>query len=290
MRSLLFVPALDAAKLEKSLASGADVIIADLEDSVAADAKEAARAVVVDFLKAHAGRSERPRLHVRINGFGTGLADRDIDAAVAAGAEGLMLPKAAGGMDITRLDAKIAVAEAVHGIPEGHTRIVAIVTETAHAVFQAGTYRGASHRLAGMAWGAEDLSADLGAQETRRADGTFLDAFRLARTLTLVGAVAAEVTPIDGVYTDFRDLDGLRAECEAAARDGFTAKMAIHPAQVPVINAAFTPDAAAIAEAHRVVEAFRAAGDPGVVGLAGKMLDRPHLIRARRLLARAGVA
>ncbi len=290
MRSLLFVPALDRAKLEKSLASGADVIVADLEDSVAGDAKEAARAVVVDFLGAHAGRGDRPRLHVRINGFDTGLADRDIDAAVAAGAEGLMLPKASGGSDITRLDAKIAVAEAIHDIPDGRTRIVAIVTETAQAVFQTGTYRGASHRLSGMAWGAEDLSADLGATAARDADGRFLDAFRLARTMTLLGAVSAGVTPIDGVYTDFRDLDGLRAECEAAARDGFTAKMAIHPAQVAVINAAFTPSAAAIDEAHRVVEAFRAAGDPGVVGLDGRMLDRPHLLRARRLLARAGVA
>ena len=290
MRSLLFVPALDAAKLEKSLASGADVIIADLEDSVAADAKERARAVVVDFLKANAGRPDRPKLHVRINGFDSPHVDRDIDAAVAAGAEGLMLPKAAGGMDVTRLDAKIAVAEAVHDIPDGRTRIVAIVTETAHAVFQTGTYRGASHRLAGMAWGAEDLSADLGASAGRRPDGVFLDTFRLARTLTLLGAVAAEVTPIDGVYTNFRDLDGLRAECEAAARDGFTAKMAIHPAQVAVINAAFTPSESAIAEARRIVEAFRAAGDPGVVGLDGRMLDRPHLIRAKRLLVRAGAA
>ncbi len=290
MRSLLFVPASDAHKLEKSLTSGADVVIADLEDSVAPDAKEAARAVVVDFLKAHSATADRPRLHVRVNGFGTGFADRDIDAAVAAGADALMLPKAAGGMDITRLDAKIAVAEAIHDIPDGRTRIVAIVTETAHAVFQAGTYRGASHRLAGMAWGAEDLSADLGANEARRADGGFHDTFRLARTLTLLGAVAAEVTPIDGVYTDFRDLDGLRRECAAAARDGFTAKMAIHPAQVAVINAAFTPDAAAVAEARRIVEAFRAAGDPGVLGLDGKMLDRPHLVRARRLLERAGMA
>lgn len=290
MRSLLFVPALDRAKLEKALACGADVIIADLEDSVAPEAKAEAREVVVDYLRAQAPKADRPRLHVRINGFDTGLADRDIDAAVAAGADGLMLPKAAGGMDITRLDAKIAVAEAVHGIPDGRTRIVAIITETAHAVFQAGTYRGASHRLAGMAWGAEDLSADLGATAARRPDGGFHDAFRLARTLTLLGAVAAEVTPIDGVYTDFRDLDGLRRECEAAARDGFTAKMAIHPAQVAVINAAFTPDAAAIDEARRVVEAFRAAGDPGVVGFDGRMLDRPHLMRARRLLARAGAA
>lgn len=288
MRSLLFVPASDRRKLDKGLASGADVIIVDLEDSVAADAKEAARDVMRDFVAANVAASERPRIHVRINGFATGLADRDLDAAVAAGCDGIMLPKAAGGTDVTRLDAKIAVAEAVHAIPEGRTRIVAIATETAHAVFQAGTYRGASHRLAGLAWGAEDLSADLGAATARGPDGTFLDAFRLARTLTLLGAVAAEVTPIDGVYTDFRDLDGLRAECEEAARDGFTAKMAIHPAQVAVINEAFTPSAEAIAEAERIVEAFRAAGDPGVVGLDGRMLDRPHLVRSRRILQRAG--
>ena len=288
MRSLLFVPASDPRKLDKGLASGADVVLIDLEDSVALDAKTAARAVMSDFVRAHAGAGDRPRLFVRINGFATGLADVDLDAAVAAGADGIMLPKAGGGMDVTRLDAKIAVAEAVHGIADGRTRIIAIATETAHAVFQAGTYRGASHRLAGLAWGAEDLSADLGAATARGADGHFLDAFRLARTLTLLGAVAAEVAPIDGVFTDFRNLDGLRAECEEAARDGFIAKMAIHPAQVAVINDAFTPSAAAIAEAERIVEAFRAAGDPGVVGLDGVMLDRPHLMRSRRILARAG--
>ena len=290
MRSLLFVPATDRRKLDKALTSGADVVIVDLEDSVAASAKAAGRAAMVEFVAALAGLAERPRLHVRINGFGSGLTDADLDAAVAAGADGIMLPKAGGGPDVTRLDAKIAVAEAVHDVPEGRTRVVAIVTETAHAVFQTGTYRGATRRLSGMAWGAEDLSADLGATAARDPDGGFLDTFRLARALTLLGAVAAEVAPIDGVFTDFRDLDGLAAECREAARDGFTAKMAIHPAQVPVINAAFTPTAEAIAEAERIVAAFAAAGDPGVIALDGAMLDRPHLLRSRRVLARAGVA
>lgn len=287
MRSLLFVPATQPAKLDKALSSGADVVIVDLEDSVAADAKGAGRAGMVAFLTEQAAKTDRPAIHVRVNGFASGFADADIDAAVAAGADGIMLPKAGGGADVTRLDAKIAVAEAVHGVPEGRTRIVAIVTETAHAVFQTGTYRGASRRLAGMAWGAEDLSADLGAAATRDETGGFHDAFRLARTLTLLGAVAAETAPIDGVYTDFRDLDGLAAECRAAARDGFTAKMAIHPAQVPVINTAFTPSADEVAEAERVVAAFAAAGDPGVLALDGVMLDRPHLVRARRTLSRA---
>lgn len=287
MRSLLFVPATQPAKLDKALVSGADVVIVDLEDSVAADAKGAGRAGMAAFVAANAARTGRPAIHVRVNGFSSGFADADIDAAVAAGADGIMLPKAGGGADVTRLDAKIAVAEAVHGVPEGRTRIVAIVTETAHAVFQTGTYRGASRRLAGMAWGAEDLSADLGAATARDEAGIFHDAFRLARTMTLIGAVAAETAPIDGVYTDFRDLEGLEAECRAAARDGFTAKMAIHPAQVPVINAAFTPSADEVAEAERIVAAFAAAGDPGVLALDGVMLDRPHLVRARRTLSRA---
>ncbi len=288
MRSLLFVPATAPDKLAKAMASGADAVIVDLEDSVAADAKAEGRAGMSAFVAAQAPLAPRPRLFVRINGFGTGFADADLDAAVAAGADGIMLPKAGGGPDITRLDAKIAVAEAVHGIAEGHTRILAIVTETAHAVFQTGTYRGASRRLSGMAWGAEDLSADLGAATARGPDGGFLDTFRLARTLTLLGAVAADCAPIDGVYTDFRDPDGLAAECRAAARDGFTAKMAIHPAQIATINAAFTPSAAEVAGAARIVEAFAAAGDPGVLALDGVMLDRPHLMRARRVLARAG--
>ena len=288
MRSLLFVPATSPDKLAKAMGSGADAVIVDLEDSVAADAKEAGRAAMAAFVASRATESSRPRLYVRINGYATGLADADLDAAVAAGADGIMLPKAGGGPDITRLDAKIAVAEAVHGIAEGHTAILAIVTETAHSVFQTGTYRGASRRLAGMAWGAEDLSADLGATTARGEDGGYLDAFRLARTLTLLGAVAAECAPIDGVFTDFRDLDGLRADCAAAARDGFTAKMAIHPAQIPVINAVFTPSEADVAEATRVVAAFAAAGDPGVLALDGVMLDKPHLSRARRILARAG--
>ena len=290
MRSLLFVPATAPDKLAKAMGSGADAVIVDLEDSVAADAKQAGRAAMTAFVTARAAETARPRLFVRINGYATGLADADLDAAVAAGADGIMLPKAGGGPDITRLDAKIAVAEAVHGVAEGRTAILAIVTETAHAVFQTGTYRGASRRLAGMAWGAEDLSADLGATTARGADGEYLDAFRLARTLTLLGAVAADCAPIDGVFTDFRDLDGLKADCAAAARDGFTAKMAIHPAQIAVINTAFTPSEADVAEASRIVAAFAAAGDPGVLALDGVMLDRPHLMRARRLLARAGRA
>ncbi len=236
MRSLLLVPASDPRRMEEALGSGADVIVVDLEGLVAAADKLTARAAMADFVAAHAGQPERPRLHVRINGFSSGLTDLDLDAAVAAGAEGIMLPQAGGGTDVTRLDAKIAVAEAVHGLPDGRTRITALTGESAHAVFQAGTYRGASHRLAGLAWGAERLAADLGARAVRGAGGELLDAFRMARALTLLGAVAAGVTPIDGLHGGF---DGLEAACRDAARDGFTAKLAADAAQVAVINAVF---------------------------------------------------
>ncbi|WP_407050607.1 HpcH/HpaI aldolase/citrate lyase family protein [Methyloraptor flagellatus] len=290
MRSLLFVPADSPRKLEKALASGADVLIVDLEDSVAAGAKAAARASAAAFLREVAATTERPKLYVRINAFVTGLVDADLDAVLGAGAEGIMLPKAGGGQDVTRLDAKIAVHEAIHGLGDGAIRVIAIATEMASALFQMGSYRGASRRLAGLAWGAEDLAADIGVPANRDATGAFLDPFRLARTLALLGAVGAEVVPIDGVYTAFRDLDGLRRECAEAVRDGFTAKMAIHPDQVAVINDAFTPSVDAVERARRVVEAFAAAGDAGVIGLDGAMLDRPHLRQAERLLARAASA
>ncbi|TPQ49493.1 CoA ester lyase [Prosthecomicrobium hirschii] len=287
MRSLLFVPGDSPRKLDKGFASGADILLIDLEDSVAPAAKAEARRVAAEFLASRIPEPVRPRLYVRVNALDTGLTDADLDAVIAAGAEGIMLPKACGGPDVTRLDAKIAVREAETGRPDGAARIIAIATETAEAVFRTGTYRGASHRLEGLAWGGEDLAADIGAANRDEA-GAWLETFRLARTMNLLGAVAAEVTPIDTVYVDFRNEAGLAAECRAAVRDGYTAKMAIHPAQVPVINAAFTPSEAALAEARAIVAAFAAAGDAGVIGIDGKMFDRPHLKRAERLIARAG--
>jgi citrate lyase subunit beta/citryl-CoA lyase len=188
---------------------------------------------------------------------------------------------------VVHLDAKLAVREAQHDLPDSHVRILALATETAKALFLAGTFAGASARLTGLTWGAEDLSAELGAEANRDAEGGFLDPYRLARSLCLAGAAAAEVQAIDTVYVDFRNADGLRRETEAARRDGFTAKMAIHPAQVPVINEVFTPTAAAIAKAQAIVKAFAAEPGAGVVGIDGVMYDRPHLVRARQLLERA---
>jgi citrate lyase subunit beta / citryl-CoA lyase len=290
MRSLLFVPADDAKKLDKAMACGADALIVDLEDSIPAQGKAHARMRAAAFIGEAGKVAQRPRLLVRINGFATGLADADLDAVVPARPDAIMLPKAEGGPDVVRADAKLSAREAISGLPDGSIRIVAIATETATALFLAGTYGGASARLEGLTWGAEDLSAELGAETNRDGEGRFLDPYRLARALCLAGAAAARVQAIDTVAVDFRNAAALRQESEEARRDGFTGKMAIHPAQVPIINEVFTPSAAALAEARAVIAAFEANPDRGTVGIDGVMYDRPHLERARQLLARATAA
>ncbi|RST86700.1 CoA ester lyase [Aquibium carbonis] len=289
MRSLLFVPGDSERKLEKGLGSGADVLIIDLEDSVAPARKATARSMAAEFLSARAGHAS-PKLYVRVNDFSTGLIDEDLAAFVKVSPQGIMLPKAAGGADVERLSAKLRVHEAEAGLDEGAIRILPIITETAAGLFAAGSYTSALPRLAGITWGAEDLSADVGARATRDDAGHFTDVFRLARAMTVLAAARAETAAIDTVYVDFRNMGALRRECLDAERDGFTGKMAIHPAQVPIINEAFTPSSEAIAEACAIISAFADAGDVGVVGIDGKMYDRPHLRRAERLLARVVVA
>ena len=287
MRSLLFVPADSDKKLDKGLTSGADALLIDLEDSVASERKAGARAQAAAFLKAHVAASTRPALIVRVNALTTDLTDADLAAVVPAKPDAILLPKAEGAASVQHLDAKLTAQEAMHGLPDGHIKIIAIATETAASLFMLGTYRNASVRLTGLTWGAEDLSADLGADANRDADGRFLDPYRLARSLCIAGAAAAQVQPIDTVYVDFRNTDGLRRECQDALRDGFTGKMAIHPGQVETINAVFTPSAEAIAKAKAIIAAFDAAPGVGVVGIGGVMYDRPHLRRAQLLLERA---
>ena len=289
MRSLLFVPGDSERKLEKGFSSEADVVIVDLEDSVSAQNKVSARVTAAGFLRAQQDKTG-PAVYVRVNDLSTGLTDDDLAALVPACPAGIMLPKSNSGADVQRLSVKLRVLEAENGLPDGGIAILPIVTETAAGILAAGSYAGASPRLPGLTWGAEDLSAAIGARATRDERGRYTDVFRLARAMTILGAAAAEVAAIDTVFPNFRDMDGFRRECEEAERDGFTGKMAIHPAQVPVINEVFTPSPAAVAHAQAVVSAFRAAGNPGVVALEGQMYDRPHLLRAERLLARARAA
>jgi len=289
MRSLLFIPGDSPKKLDKGLGSGADALLLDLEDSISPQRKVEARETTLAFLKQAVPVKERPRIYVRINGFATGLTDADLDVIVAGRPDGIMFPKAEGGAAVTHCDAKITAREAMHGLPDGSLDIIAIATETAQALFLAGTYGGSSKRLKGLTWGAEDLSVELGAEANRDKDGTFLAPYQLARSLCLAGAGAAQVQAIDTVYVDFRNETGFRRECEEAKRDGFTGKMLIHPAQVAICNEVFTPKPEAIERAKAVVAAFAADPGAGTVGIGGVMYDRPHLERARQLLARVKV-
>lgn len=284
MRSLLFVPGDSPRKQDKALSSGADVLILDLEDSVAPGAKAEAREATAAFLRANAGKG--PLLYVRVNDFSTGFTEDDLAAIMPARPRGIMLPKAVGADDVGRLDAALRVHEADNGIADGATRIIPLITETAQALLLAATHARPNARLDGITWGAEDLSASIGASSYRDGDGRLTPVFQHARTMTLLAAAASGVAAVDTVYPDFRDADGFARDCAEAARDGFTARMAIHPGQVEAINAAFTPSEESVAQARAVVDAFAAAGDAGVVAIGGKMYDRPHLRLAQCLLAR----
>ena len=288
MRSLLFVPADGGAKLDKAMASGADAVILDLEDSIAPERKDLARKAALEFLKSASARKDRPRLLVRINGLDTGMTDADLDAVVAGKPDAILFPKAEGGATVTHLDAKLTAREAIAGLPEGAIKILAQTVESAMGVFTAGTYKNCSARLIGMTWGPEDLSSELGADANREADGALTEPYRIARAMCLFGAAAAKVPAIETIHVNFRDAEVLRRDTEIARRDGFTGRLAIHPAQVGVINEVFTPSAAQIENAKAIAAAFAAKPGAGTVGIDGKMYDQPHLKRALALLARTG--
>lgn len=290
MRSLLFCPADSPKKCLKALGSGADAVILDLEDSVAGANKPAARTAAAAFLAAHRNEPVRPRLYVRINALDTPFAHDDIAGIVPAAPDGIMLPKARSGEDVHRASIAIGHVEGAARLESHKLRLIVLTTETPQAVLAMASFPGSSSRIEALTWGAEDLSAALGARSNRDASGAYASPYRLARDLCLITAAAGGVAALDTVYTAYGDLEGLRAEAETAARDGFSGKLAIHPAQVPVINAAFTPSPEEVTRAQAIVAAFAAAGDAGVVGLGGEMLDRPHLLRAERLLQRARLA
>ncbi len=281
MRSFLFVPADSEKKLSKAASCGADALILDLEDSVALSAKDTARNAATAYLKT-ADRSG-PKLVLRINALDTPFWEKDLEAVVPAKPDMIVVPKTLSGGCVKKVGNAI---DRLGGAKE--IGIGCVATETAASLFTLGTYGGSHPRLSFLTWGAEDLAAALGARDNKDENGLYTGPYQLARTLTLLGAVAAGVQPVDGVWKDFRDEKGLEAEARAAARDGFTGKMAIHPAQVAIINEVFTPGEADLAHARAVVAAFEQAGDVGVVALDGVMLDIPHLKQARALLARAG--
>jgi citrate lyase subunit beta/citryl-CoA lyase len=284
LRSLLFVPGDSEAKIAKSGSVGADVLIFDLEDSVAAARRPEARRLVLDHLEAHSG-SRASLFYVRINPLDTPDALADLEAIMPGRPDGIVLPKARGAEDIAELSLVLDQLEAALGLAPDSTRIIPVATETPAALFTLGSYILAGPRLAGMTWGAEDLSAAVGATGYKE-NGQWTAPYQLARSLCLFAASAAEVAPIDTLHADFRDESGLAEAAQRARRDGFTGMLAIHPAQVPIINAAFTPTPEEIAHAEAVVAVFEANPDAGVASLNGKMLDRPHLVQARKILAR----
>lgn len=287
LRSMLFVPGDSERKLAKGAGSAADALILDLEDSVAAERTAVAREMVRGYLDAHPHRDER-QLWVRINPLSTPAGLLDLAAVVGGRPDGILLPKPESAADVVMLDHYLRALETRDGVPLGSTNIIPIATETAGALFTLGSYAGCSPRLVGLTWGAEDLAAVLGASTNRAPGGGFAYPYEMARALCLAAAVAAGVQPLDTVYADFRDLAGLAADAQASRHSGFLGRMAIHPDQVAVINDAYTPTAAEVAHARRVVEAFAASPGTGVVGLDGTMLDMPHLKQARRVLALSG--
>ncbi len=284
MRSLLFLPADSERKLAQAPQAGADALILDLEDSVVPARRPLARRQARDFLAANG--SVELRRYVRINPLSSGVALDDLAAVVPGKPDGILLPKCVP-EDLRTLDHYLSALEAASALPPGYIRVIAIATETAAAMFALGGYGGVSLRLEAITWGAEDLAACIGG-DNRRLDGIYDDLYRLARSLCLLGAAAAGVVAIDTIYTDFKNEAGLAAECAAARRSGFTAKMAIHPAQIPVINQAFAIGEEELAWARMVVQAFAENPDAGTIAADGKMIDRPHLTLARRLLGLGG--
>ncbi|MFI7194135.1 HpcH/HpaI aldolase/citrate lyase family protein [Nocardia nova] len=287
IRSFLFVPGDSERKMGKIADSPADAVILDLEDAVSASRKPMARKLVAEFLGAESGSARRPQLWVRMNPLGTEHALADLAAVVAAGPAGIMIPKIDGPADVERVHHYLEVLECAHGLRAGSIRVLPVATETARAPFRLGDFAEAGiERLYGLTWGAEDLSAALGASTNLGPTGEWAVTYRIVRSLALVAARAADVEAVETLYVDIRDTEGLAESCRRARAEGFSGRIAIHPGQVDAINAAFTPTGDEVEYARRVVDAF--SEDVGTVALDGKMLDLPHLKQAERVLALAG--
>lgn len=285
LRSLLFVPADSERKFAKATTVGADALILDLEDSVAPSRKAFARDAVRQLLN---GEARDWSFLVRINPFGTGLTLEDLAAVVRPGLDGILIPKVDGIEDVDLVSHYVDALEVAAGIAPGHVKLLVVATETPAAMIGFNGYARRNRRLVAMTWGAEDLSAALGAVTPREADGGWTFPYQVARAQCLFAAGAAGAAALETLYVDFKDQEGLAESCKLARRDGFVGRIAIHPDQVATINACFTPSDVDIAHARRVVAAFAAQPDVGTVGIDGKMYDIPHLVAARRTLASVG--
>lgn len=286
LRSLLFVPGDSEKKFARASQGNADVLILDLEDSVAPAVKPRARGIVAGWLD-RAGEVSA-RLFVRPNPLDSGLIDDDLAAVVRPGLAGLLVPKANGADDIAAIATKLDRLEAEAGMAPLTVKIAVVATETPLAMFNLGSYTPPHPRLVGLTWGAEDLGAAIGATDNKEADGSWTFPYQVARAQCLFAAAAAGVVPIDTLYSNFRDFEGLEADCRRARRDGFLARIAIHPDQVDTINRCFSPSEDEVAQALRIVEAFAANPELGTIGIDGKMYDIPHLTAAKKTLAAAG--
>ena len=284
-RSWLFAPGDSEKKITKAMEGEADIVLIDLEDAVAIDNKANARPMVHDFIKANP--EQRHRLWVRVNPLDGPYTLLDLAAVMPAHPGGIMLPKVYGRQDVETLDKYLEAFEVANGIEQGSTPLIVLMTETAEAMFHWGDYKGCP-RVVALTWGAEDLADSIGASSNRNPDGSYSFTYEMARSFCVMGAATAGVTAIETISADFRDLDALKARAEKVRRDGYRGMMAIHPAQVPVINAAFTPTDEEIAEAQEIVDVFAANPGVGAIGWKGGMLDRPYLARAERLLKQAG--
>jgi len=286
-RSLHFVPGASDRMLDRAGGLTADALILDLEDAVPPEGKESARDRVASWLEAEP-QGAAARL-VRINPLDTPWGLEDLEMAVGAGADGVVVPKVSRGAELEALARRIAALEARLGREDGATGVIAIATETPRAVLRVEEIADGP-RVQGLAWGSEDLSAALGATKTRGPDGRHLPVFEMSRQLVLLAAHAVGAAAIDGVYTDFRDIEGLEAEAAEAAATGFTGKLTIHPGQIEPVNRAFTPSAEEVAAARSLIAAYEAHRKEGRGAFAheGEMIDAPHLARAQVLLDRAG--
>ncbi len=285
-RSWLFVPGDEARKLDKIAGCGADAVIIDLEDAVAPERKQIARSMTAAFLAQAPQAEGMPPLWVRVNPLPSPHCAQDVTAVAPHRPAGLVLPKVEGPGDVEQLGGLIDLMGL--GAATDAIEILAIATETPRGVFRLGGFAERSTpRLAGLTWGAEDLAAAVGSSGNRYADGQFHALFEHVRSLALLAASGAGVAAIETLHANYRDEEGLAVSSARARAEGFTGRLAIHPDQVPIINAAFLPTASEIAWATRVVDAFAEAGSTGTVGIDGRMIDRPHLVQAQRLLARA---